>query len=284
MPADRADGALIIFLGLLLASWAGLNLFLLASGFGATIGLLMWSVGLSAILALKWTGRSLGELGWNWGAGKYHLLAFVLPAAYCLLSYGGAWLLHLANFAAPEKVAVMVKTGHAGFVGAPFEFPVALAVVLCAGILQTMPLAIGEEIGWRGFLAPRLVALWGFAAGTLVTGVIWAAWHMPLIVLGNYNAGGDIRFELLSFAIMVLAMSGPVMWLRLRAQSFWPCATLHASHNLLVQGIFDPLAGRGPGRITMVGEFGVVMALTVLLVSLPFWFLGMGRQAGGTRA
>lgn len=281
MPADRVGATLIVFLGILLVACAGLNLFLLASGFGGTIGLLMWSVGLSAILALKLTGRSLAELGWSWGGAKYHLLAAALPGLYCLLSYGGASLLGLANFAAPERTALVVKTAHAGFLGAPFDFPVALAVIACAGILQTMPLAIGEEIGWRGFLAPRMVALWGFAAGTLASGMIWAAWHAPLILLGNYNAGGDIRFELVSFAVMVLAMSGPAVWLRLRAQSFWPCATLHASHNLLVQGIFDPLSGRGPGRITMVGEFGVAMALTVLLLSLPFWFLGW--KSGGPR-
>jgi hypothetical protein len=100
---------------------------------------------------------------------------------------------------------------------------------------------------------------------------------VPLILLGNYNAGGSIGFELASFAIMVLAMSGPIAWLRLKAGSFWPCVTFHASHNLLVQGIFDPLSGRGSGQVTMVGEFGVVMALVVFFTALPFWLMGLRR-------
>jgi membrane protease YdiL (CAAX protease family) len=96
-------------------------------------------------------------------------------------------------------------------------------------------------------------------------------------VLSGYNGGGDVRFEILSFAIGVVAISGPMTWLRLRSGSLWPCAVLHASHNLFVQGVFDRLTTRGDGAITVVGEFGVVFAGSLLLVSLPFWTMGMRR-------
>jgi len=49
---------------------------------------------------------------------------------------------------------------------------------------------------------------------------------------------------------------------------------LHAAHNLFLQNFFDPLSGRGDNAITMVGEFGVILAAVSLLVSLPFWWAG----------
>ena len=47
--------------------------------------------------------------------------------------------------------------------------------------------ALGEEVGWRGFLYPQLKARFGITAGRLIGGVIWGAWHFPL-----YDGGGNI--------------------------------------------------------------------------------------------
>jgi membrane protease YdiL (CAAX protease family) len=284
MRGTRAHSDLAIFFALLLLSSGVLTAFALLSGFAGAVALLMWCVGMSAMAALKLTGRPLAELGWNWGETKFHVLACALPALYCVLTYCGAAFFGLVRLAPPEKIDGFVRGAHTAFLGPSFGAAAAFAVILCAGMLQTMTNALGEEIGWRGFLVPRLVDLWGFVGGALGVGAVWCAWHMPLIVLGNYNSGGDLRFELASFAVMVLAMSGPIAWLRLRAQSLWPCVTFHAAHNLIVQGIFDPLTVRGPNAVTMVGEFGVVMACVVSLVSLPFWVLGLRLPPAETQA
>jgi len=48
---------------------------------------------------------------------------------------------------------------------------------------------LGEELGWRGFLLPRLQSVWGPVAGALATGAIWALWHLPLFfVVASYLA------------------------------------------------------------------------------------------------
>jgi len=41
-------------------------------------------------------------------------------------------------------------------------------------------LVIGEEIGWRSFVQPRLRTRYGLAAAGLVTGVVWTVWHLPI--------------------------------------------------------------------------------------------------------
>jgi membrane protease YdiL (CAAX protease family) len=273
---DRRIGPIVLFLGLLLVLSGLAEALAIATGFQRRgVIAVMWSVGVSAMLALKLSGRGLSELGWSWGPARYHLIAIALPLAYCVVAYGGAGLAGLAQFPAPGKLAALVETEKLTFLGPTAGPLVTLLLIAAAGAVQATSTALGEEIGWRGFLTPRLTGLLGFAGATLATGVIWAAWHSPLVVLSNYNAGGDVRFELASFAVMVVAMSGTFAWLRLASGSLWPCATLHAAHNLIVQAVFDPLSARGPGEITMVTEFGVVLAGTVLVFSAPFWVLGV---------
>ena len=77
--------------------------------------------------------------------------------------------------------------------------------------------------------------------------------------------------------VMITAISGAFAWLRLQSGSLWPAVTLHASHNLFLQTIFDPMSTRDDSHITMVGEFGVITAGMCVLICLPFWIAGMRR-------
>lgn len=239
----------------------------------------MWSVGLSAMSALKLSGQSLSSLGWSWGRARYHLIALALPLLYGGLAYGGAAAAGLIQFATPEPVAAFTQAQSLQSLGPALGFIGALALVGSVGMAASMSTALGEEIGWRGFLAPRLTAAAGFVAATLITGAIWGCWHLPALVFSDYNGGGDVRFEIASFVAMVVASSAAYAWLRLESGSLWPAATLHAAHNLFIQHIFDPLTTRGDNPVTMVSEFGIVMAGAVVLVSIPFWVVGARKYA-----
>ncbi|MFN6978576.1 MAG: lysostaphin resistance A-like protein, partial [Gemmobacter sp.] len=64
---------------------------------------------------------------------------------------------------------------------------------------------IGEEAGWRGYLLPRLQTLWGPAAGTAATGLVWALWHAPMfLVVATYRAM-DPWTALFGFGLGILA-------------------------------------------------------------------------------
>jgi hypothetical protein len=49
-------------------------------------------------------------------------------------------------------------------------------------VLSTLTLSLGEELGWRGYLLPQLLSV-GRTRALVLVGLIWAAWHMPLIFL-----------------------------------------------------------------------------------------------------
>lgn len=59
-----------------------------------------------------------------------------------------------------------------------------LAVLPVAAVINLVP-ALGEELGWRGWLLPKLMPL-GPVPAIPVSGVLWGVWHAPLVLLG-YN-------------------------------------------------------------------------------------------------
>ncbi|HPE29641.1 MAG TPA: type II CAAX endopeptidase family protein [Parvularculaceae bacterium] len=239
---------------------------------------LMWTVGVSAMLALKLTGRDLSSLGWKWGATRYHLIALILPVIYggaaCLVANA----MGLAGFPRFELMTKIAESEGFGSLAPATGIAALLLLAATAGLVNNMAAALGEEIGWRGFFTPRLTAMTGFLAASLITGLVWASWHLPILLYSGYNAGGEKLFEILSFFVVITSISGAFAWLRLSSGSLWPAVTLHASHNLVLQQIYDPLTTRGDSSITMIGEFGVVTAAVCLLVCLPFWIAGARRN------
>jgi membrane protease YdiL (CAAX protease family) len=270
------NAALALFFVLLLGFAALLEWVIVTFGFnGMTVTLLMWSVGVAAMLALKLTGRDLSSLGWKWGSARHHLIAFALPIAYGGVAYASANAAGLADFPKFETIIEIANRQGFSSLGPALSTALLLFLALTAGLINNMASALGEEIGWRGFLTPPLTALLGFFGATLITGLLWASWHLPILIFSDYNAGGERLYEIISFVVMITAISGAFAWLRLDSGSLWPAATLHASHNLMLQAIFDPMTSRGDSPITMVGEFGVVTAGVCVLACLPFWIAGM---------
>lgn len=139
------------------------------------------------------------------------------------------WPVALACTAGVSVVAALavVGCGLARFV-APGGAWLTDLIALCV----TGPvLAFAEEIGWRGYLLPRLLWL-GEGAALLVSGVVWILWHLPYILLTpDYHHDGNRALVLALFAGSVLAFSVLFGRLRLRSGSLWPAVLGHFAHN-----------------------------------------------------
>jgi uncharacterized protein len=155
---------------------------------------------------------------------------------------------------------------------ARFQTGVAPFVIL--GSLHSLASATGEELGWRGFLVPTLARTMSFGRTALLSGAIWATWHVPLILFADYNAGTPAWFSVPCFAIMVIAIAVPMAWLRLRTRSVWPAAIMHASHNLYVQGFFDRVTVDTGATRWLTTEFGAGLAVTIGVTAWLFWRRG----------
>ena len=174
---------LALFIVILVGSAAIIQGAIVSFGFTSMLAtLLMWSVGLSALLALKLTRHDLSSLGWQWGAARYHLIALALPVLYGAVAYFGASIAGLVHF--PEFAAMREIANQQGFgsLGPSLSIVALIFLAVTSGLVNNMAAALGEEIGWRGFLTPRLTAMTGFFGATIITGLMWSSWHLPILV------------------------------------------------------------------------------------------------------
>jgi len=231
----------------------------LSAGGGLYMLGLMWCPGLAAIITTLLFQRNLRGLGWRLGRPRYWLISYVLPFAYALPVYVLVWLTGLGEFntaVIPESTPVPV-----------YVLLIATVGVFTGGLLS----GLGEEIGWRGLLVPELRKLTSFTNTALISGGIWAAWHIPLVFFADYNAGTPRWYGFLCFAIMVVGAGFAFAWLRIKSDSVWPAALLHASHNLFIQNVFDVMT-RDTGRTAYIaGEFGAGLALACVIMAFLIW-------------
>lgn len=234
---------------------------------------LMWCPAAAALIASLATGRRLRLIGWRW-SWRYAGLAYAIPLVYALVAYGATWALGLGRLPDPIFAGSLVlRFGPASPAGAIGRF---LLVQATVGVLFSCVTGLGEEIGWRGFLVPELARRASLPRVALVSGAIWAAWHYPVLLFADYNGGTHAWYSLACFTVLVLGVAFVFAWIRLASGSVWPAVILHASHNLWVQEVFDPLTGNTGPTPWIIGEFGAALALVGAAAGWMAWRAGRG--------
>jgi membrane protease YdiL (CAAX protease family) len=102
-------------------------------------------------------------------------------------------------------------------------------VVMFAALLISTWVQAGEELGWRAYALPRMAARMGLGGASVVLGVIWAVWHLPLFFIPTTDTLGQ-SFPL--YLTQVVAMSVTMAWLYWRVRgNLLPVMLLHAAAN-----------------------------------------------------
>ena len=176
--------------------------------------------------------------------------------------YAVALLLFPLLLAVPVALGALTGNVHVA-PGAGQRF----AVLFATGLVARMAFAAFEELGWRGYLEPRLAAL-GVPAlrRHLAVGALWAVWHVPYIVaLGDDYTELPLAVQLPLFSVAVLAMAviwgvardrtGSVLARSARARhgrrDRLPAARRRRGRGRQSPGVL--VATRGPGRAAAAG-------------------------------
>lgn len=221
----------------------------------------MWSPGTAAVLTQLLFQGSIMDFGWRWGERRYLIAGWGIPLLYGLAIYGATWITGFGGF--------QVKTITVGGIRIPF-----IASLLLQETLLLIPAslaALGEELGWRGFLVPELMKATSFTKAALMTGAIWAVWHYPAIIFADYNSDAPLWFQLSTFSISVVGMSVYTAWLRLRARSIWPLVLWHGNHNVLIQGLFLNMTTHRNLTKYIVDDFGIGLTIASIALGYMFW-------------
>ncbi|WP_344809809.1 CPBP family intramembrane glutamic endopeptidase [Microlunatus ginsengisoli] len=150
--------------------------------------------------------------------------------------------------------------------------PIVIAQSLLTSVWIAAVFAVGEEIGWRGFLRDELSVLPRWLL-ILITGVIWGLWHAPVILLGYNYYGMPPVVGLLCMVVFTTLVAALLEWLRTRGTAIWPTALAHGSINtaaaaaLLLTPAARPPAALWDGLLGWPGWLVMALAVAVLVLT-----------------
>ena len=128
---------------------------------------------------------------------------------------------------------------------------------------------LGEEIGWRGYLLPRVQQLTTRRRAAVVTGLCHGVFHLPLILIATtYDPHGS-RWLVAPVAVLTIAAGGVFYaYLRDRSDSIWPVAIAHNAANTLFTIGAASVVARSEAELAYVaGETGLATLASVVIVA-----------------
>jgi uncharacterized protein len=194
------------------------------------------------------------QLGLQRAGFRYWPLALLGPAAVLVASYGAATVVGTLTW----------------------QFEPDAAINLAINIVIVSFFAFFEEIGWRGYMLPKVATAYPGMAPALV-GFLHGVWHLPLMLLTTaYNPAGN-RLIVVPLFLAVLTVAGILYgYLRNASGSLWPVVIAHGTFNAVLGTLAgSSVAANQNTAAYLTGETGVFTLLALVILT---WVL-MRRPA-----
>jgi membrane protease YdiL (CAAX protease family) len=231
--------------------------------------IMMYVPGVSAILSSLILKDKISSYGWRLGKLKYLGWAYLLPLVVAIIAYGSVWISGFVEFS-PNEVQNYRWARYIGFdLPAPFFAGFVSKAVL--GTLLGVLFTFGEELGWSGYLTPKLLKVKSILATSLIVGIIWSVWHYPAIIGGVYGVGTPLWISLPAFTLSFIGVSLIRTVLVSKSKSLWVGVILHSSHNLILMSMFWEMTVRKGIASYLVSETGIVIAIIYIGVAVLLW-------------
>ena len=177
------------------------------------------------------------------------------PIFFLSVAYGAAVVLGVAT----------LRVGHLSLSEVVRSAPNFVLFTLVGPII-----ILGEEVGWRGYLLPRLQTLLPRPKAALVTGLIHGAFHLPAILLTTtYDSVGN-RLIVAPVVVATITFAGIFYgWLRDRSGTIWPVAIAHNTANMVFSLGASAAVTASPAALAYTaGESGIATLLAVAGVGI----------------
>ena len=214
------------------------------------------------IVSIKYYKKQNG-LGFKRCNSIYLLLAIVFPLIYLGFSYCLYWSFCRNSYVG--NLSVLIE--YASVYNKNISNNSAIIISLIITLIVTIITAFGEEVGWRGFMYPVMQRIWGWKKAIIISGGIWALWHLPLVISGLYLSETIMVYRIPVFIIEVFALTVIITWIRMKSKSVWPAIFFHAVHNYLDQIIFQSLTNNVKSTY-FVGETGFITIIFTVITTV----------------
>jgi membrane protease YdiL (CAAX protease family) len=180
------------------------------------------------------------------------------------LAIGGPALIQVS------ALVLLVSLGLTELVRPEARAPTALIVTnLLAGLCVGTAFAMSEEVGWRGYMPPRMLGL-GLVPAMLAVGFLHGVWHLPLLLTTDYYHATGNPWIVAPLFLITLTLAGVFYgFLRIWTGSVWPVAIAHSAVNIAWALSSEVSATQSPAVLEYIGgESGLVMICGLLIIDL----------------
>ncbi|MCM6778984.1 CPBP family intramembrane metalloprotease [Nocardia sp. CDC159] len=267
-------GAWLALLPLLLSGFhrtqatADMTLFIQVS-----IAVTMLTPAVAGLIVLRWVHRPESirvAIGLAWPCP---IVRFIRDGLFALAV---PLLLELASLG----IATLVGTYYPDLARLTPANLAAWAGVQLIYLIIWLPMFFGEELGWQGYLLPRLAPL-GSARALILTAVIFALWHLPTLAMGGQYPGHSLMTSIGAFLVTTALILPIFAWLRMRSDSVWPAVLAHSTASgastSLTFLLSDPDTPIDPLQVGMTSWTGWIVMGTVVAVLAATGRLNVSR-------
>lgn len=206
---------------------------------------------------------------------KAYILIYFAPALLIFLSCALYFLIFPTSFDSGFTTLKQMAESGGKTISNPENILLlsVLEIIIIGPIVNIIP-TMGEELGWRGYLLPKLRCLFSDRASLIITGCIWGLWHLPIIVMGhNYGKEyfGYPWFGIMAMVVFCAALGVIEGYISIRLNSSIPSAMIHSTVNagaglplLLIKGSYNTLLG--PSITGIIGGLPFIVLAVILFI------------------
>ena len=241
---------------------------------------------LAVLLVQKVFLRQPVGIGWKvQGKRRFWLAAWFGPAVFTLLGavlyfavfpsrldFSCSWLVAAYG----GEMDAQTLRSELGVSTLSYLLQNGLFAVILAPAINMFP-ALGEEVGWRGYMMPRLKERFGLLNGRLLGGVVWGVWHWPLMLLVGYEYGtnylGAPVLGLVVWCVVCFALNTLLDLLYEKTGCIWVPAIAHGAFNAIAalpqvlitpaDAYYNVLGPMPIGLISVLPMLAVAVGLTL---------------------
>jgi uncharacterized protein len=271
----NARKGLLLFFALLILGTAPLLWYTVSSGLPSDdllgiVLVIMWIPGIASIITRLVRREGFADVSFQVGGkeGIKALIAVLLfPVLTGVIAYGIAWASGVVQYSVPAG-------GRFAEIPDPLlRMATRIGLGVFVGSFVGLISSVGEELGWRGYLVPRLIQA-KIPQPFVLSGVVWAVWHFPPVFSGQYPGVGPNRLAAaIFFTVTLVGLS--ILWgnMRMKTGSFWPGALGHGAWNAIIpSGVFTSFTTGGltAGSMALfwIDELGLIVAVVTLILGI----------------
>ena len=176
------------------------------------------------------------------------------------------------------NIGSVIGTGQVIQVNNPFQFSL-VCVMIAALCVPIQLLELGEEIGWREYLLPKQIELYGMKKAILLNGFYWGLAHLPLIYLGFNYSLDNVGAPWSNMAMMMLVcmtMGIICSYVMVRSNNVIFSAIIHGVVNVIGEiPVFISVSHKsgllGPNPTGIIGMSGLIVCAAIMFVRVGKW-------------